>query len=282
MMAANQGQSGPVTIDGETIGVHLAPNSVGQHAEGVDRLLRRLGAGDADAHGIRTFDAHAATSVPRWSREDLSHREELWLDVEPGPMKLKSTSSVLCVEGNATHAVGETARYSPRSIVTGAWDGSSFAVRGWDDAGRRIVDLLQEGTETRDLAVWVSGDIDLGHGHLCIVRRSLVPSAMVAWFDDVAAGHRRLHAAADATGIAVRLAGIGPLMPFGRMRPYHALAPAWIDAETAQRSVHPVKFFLNPTEQDRNNFGWFTVEELDQWTEGRGPVPKKPEKDMTR
>jgi hypothetical protein len=276
MMAANQGQSGPIVIDGETIGVHLAPNSVGQHAMGIDRLLRRMGADSADAHGIRSFDGYVSTSVPEWTRDDLSHDEKLWLDVGPKPRKLKSTSAVLCVEGGIQHAVGETARYSPLSVVTGAWDDSSFAVRGWDDAGRRIVDLVQEGLETRDLVIWVSGDIDMGHGHLCIARRSLVPAAMVARFDEDVAEQRRLHAAADATGIAERLAQIGPQTPFGRMRAYHALAPAWIDAETAQRSIHPVRFFLNPTEQDRNNFGWFTVEELDQWIIGQGPIPKNP------
>lgn len=274
MMAANQGQSGPMTIDGEIIGVHLAPDSVGQHSMGIERLLRHMGAASADAHGIRTFDEYVSTSVPEWARDDLAHDEKLWLDVGPKPRRLKSTSAVLCVEGHLAHAVEETVRYSPESVVTGAWDDSSFAVRGWDDAGRRIVDLLQEGLETCDLVVWVSGDIKFGHGHLCIARRSLVPAGMARGFDDDVAEQRRLHAAADATGIVDRLAGIGPLTPFGRMRPYHALAPAWIDPETAKRSAHQVRFFLNPVEQDRNNFGWFTVEELDEWIAGQGPIPK--------
>lgn len=274
MMAANQGQSGPMRVDGETIGVHLAPNAVGQHGMGIEWLLRRLGAAEPDEHGLRTFDGHVSTAVPDWSRRDLSHDEKLYLDVGPKPLKLKSVSTVLCVEGGMEHAVGVTERYSPHSVVTGAWDDSSFAVRGWDDEGRRIVDLLQEAVETRDVATWVSGDIDFGHGHLCIARRSTTPAFLVRRFDEEVAATRRLQDAAAATGIAGRLEQIGPLTPFGRMRPYHALSPAWIDAETARRSAHPVKFFLNPTQQDINNFGWFTVEDLDQWILGLGPVPK--------
>ncbi len=278
MMAANQGQSGPIRIDGVAVGVHLAPNGVGQHSMGIDWLLRRIGAVDADAYGLREFDGHVVRSMPEWTRRDVSHEERLSLDVGPRPKRFSSTSSILCVEGSVEHALGETVRYSPNSVVTGAWDDSSFAVRGWDDEGRRIVDMLQEALETLDVAVWVSGDIDFGHGHFCVVRRSTLPDATVRAFDDDVAASRRLHDAAAATGIHERLAGIGPMTPLGRMRSYYALSPAWIDAETARRSLHPVKFFLNPAEQDRNNFGWFTVEELDQWIAGQGPIPKNPRK----
>ena len=34
-----------------------------------------------------------------------------------------------------------------------------------------------------------------------------------------------------------------------------------------------IVFWLNPMEQRRNNFGWYTVEELEQWTKGEGPIP---------
>jgi len=35
-----------------------------------------------------------------------------------------------------------------------------------------------------------------------------------------------------------------------------------------------VIFWLNPVDGRRNNHGYFTVEELAQWTQGTGPVPK--------
>jgi hypothetical protein len=36
-----------------------------------------------------------------------------------------------------------------------------------------------------------------------------------------------------------------------------------------------IMFWLNPMEQRKNNSGWFTVEELEQWTKGKGPIPMK-------
>ena len=33
-----------------------------------------------------------------------------------------------------------------------------------------------------------------------------------------------------------------------------------------------LRVWLNPEEQDRNNFGWFTAEDLRAWSRGEGPV----------
>jgi len=56
-------------------------------------------------------------------------------------------------------------------------------------------------------------------------------------------------------------------------RSWFALRAAWIRDKSA--SKHPVWFWLNPQEQDRYEAGWFTVEDLLQWTENKGPVLKK-------
>ena len=53
-------------------------------------------------------------------------------------------------------------------------------------------------------------------------------------------------------------------------RAYLCLSPQWISGD--RKSQHPVMYWLNPADQDKNNAGWFTVEELDQWIAGTGPV----------
>jgi hypothetical protein len=41
-------------------------------------------------------------------------------------------------------------------------------------------------------------------------------------------------------------------------------------------SAFPVMFWLNPSDQKRNNFGWFTVEELTAWAKNQdNPISKK-------
>ena len=34
-----------------------------------------------------------------------------------------------------------------------------------------------------------------------------------------------------------------------------------------------LKVWLNPRHQNEDNNGWFTIDELKQWAQGKGPVP---------
>lgn len=91
----------------------------------------------------------------------------------------------------------------------------------------------------------------------------------------------RLQAAADATGIVQRIEAANRAC--GRRFPpfrWHALSPDWaagfrVDGKGFETDCDVV-FFLNPAQQDRNNFGWFSVEELDLWLSGLGPIVKAP------
>ena len=274
MMAANQSKTGPIRINGDIIGIGLSPSYVGQHQNGIDRLLRTIGAKGNPDQGVRSFDEHVATRKPEWDRKDLEHDEKLYLDTGNRPKKLKSYSSTLCVNSSIDHAIKKSQRYSPNSIVTGAWDESSFAIRGYGDEGKALVDLIQEGIAGLDLVAWISHSREFDYGSLCIARRTLIPDDFVQAYDAEVEGRRRLILAAEATGIQHRI-DAAPRSSHGLIhRHYYALSPAWIDADRAKRSIHPVQFFLNPADSQKNNYGWFTVEELDQWLEGHGPVVK--------
>ena len=74
-----------------------------------------------------------------------------------------------------------------------------------------------------------------------------------------APGSRSTKAHSVATGIEEVLKAAG--------KKWYALSPGWRD----KRKQH-VDFFLNPCEQERYDFGWFTVEELRQWARDEGPV----------
>jgi hypothetical protein len=82
-----------------------------------------------------------------------------------------------------------------------------------------------------------------------------------------------LHEAAKATGIEEKVCA-ALKSDFGG-KPFYALSPSW---KNKQNTKHKVVFWLNPTDQQKNNYGWFTVEELEQWIEGKGPIPMKKKK----
>lgn len=55
---------------------------------------------------------------------------------------------------------------------------------------------------------------------------------------------------------------------------YFALSPRWIDKEEQKKrgTKYKVHYWLNPRDQQNNNSGWYTVEELYQWAKNEGPV----------
>ena len=61
---------------------------------------------------------------------------------------------------------------------------------------------------------------------------------------------------------------------------YYALSPRWAASIKGTKNgevetKYGVVFWLNPCDQYKNNYGHFTVEELQQWAKGEGPIPKK-------
>lgn len=71
----------------------------------------------------------------------------------------------------------------------------------------------------------------------------------------------RLNKAVEKTGIKQRLEDAGCK--------YHALSPRWSDDNETE-----IAYWLNPRNQKENNFGWFTIHDLEEWTNGKGKIPK--------
>src|SRR3546814_19195425 len=84
---------------------------------------------------------------------------------------------------------------------------------------------------------------------------------------------------AEATGIKEKIDALPVHYGSLAMKRYFALCPKWTSPGLIEgrTTAHPVIFFLNPAQQDKNNHGWYTVEELEQWLDGKGPVPTRSE-----
>lgn len=123
------------------------------------------------------------------------------------------------------------------------------------------------------------------HAGLVIAIVSRMPEQARAAVDASDAETVRLEEAVEATGIRERIeARRKDLSGWSGGPAFHALAPRWSSSirtvmregeEVALATEHPVVFFLNPARQKDHNHGWFTVEELDLWLEGGGPVIRK-------
>lgn len=154
--------------------------------------------------------------------------------------------------------------------VVGAWDESSFGVRFLGGPCRHAEkhrDQLLRAFDSLDVVMWIGGGGVFKNGGLCFGVKSKMESEIFAQWTQVDLDAMELQKASDQTGIIERLKKAE--------RGYHACLPRWCRDDEKKLTKHSVIYWLNPREQQANNFGWFTVEDLDMWIDGVGPCVKK-------
>jgi len=151
-----------------------------------------------------------------------------------------------------------------------AWDEQSFGIRvknEWDlPLGATILGQLYEAFIKHDVMICLGGQRNpfAGTG-LIIAIRSRIPEEGLAKMKAVDNDSLDLVKAAEATGVREKLKAAE--------KHFYALSPRWKPTDEDFETEHPVIFWLNPMEQHENNFGWFTVEQLLEWIDGKGPIP---------
>ena len=146
-----------------------------------------------------------------------------------------------------------------------AWDERSFAVVAYGNTDRTKLKQLWAAFQRKDIAFWPNIGVFHNGGGLILAIVSQVPAVDKKAMLDSDIDYKELTAAAKATGIEKRLRDSG--------KNWFALSPRW--KNKSDKSAYEVTFWLNPTEQDRNNYGQFTVEDLRLWIDNKGPIPMK-------
>lgn len=164
-----------------------------------------------------------------------------------------------------------------RKTLTCAWSSGpgapDFGIRTTD---KKILDDLEAAFERRDVSIWATRGGPFGGSGLVLAVTSKIPESEAELMREEDLERIRLADAAEATGIEAKLKEFNSTFTSRWDAPcrWFALSPRWRRDHDESPSAHPVMFFLNPMAQDKNNYGWFTVEELEQWMEGKGPIPK--------
>lgn len=176
----------------------------------------------------------------------------------------------------------------PGEEIAGAWDEDDFLVtfRTHEDAAD-----LAHAFETNDIAFLFgnTGGNPFARAGLVLAIISRMDPEHIKNIREAVLDRIALQKAADKTGIVKRLKKASekaeaalqgkPRKSFTRPFSYYALSPSWATTIKSTKrgpveTTYPVIFWLNPTDQKENNSGWYTVEQLDAWTRGEGPIPK--------
>lgn len=258
--------------DGTLLGVNLGADFTAEHEWGIQRLREVYGIDDA-AEGIgrrqiRQFPSNhilfgdVKVKTRDWETRKTASRKWWGLISFRYPADLRPVPEM----SEETIRRCELTPFGNHDIY-GAWDETSFGFLVRDErVAREIYDALAR----CDLCIGLfNGESSpFSRSGLGLLIASRIPQSVREQWLESDRDARRLKEASDATGIVKRLKAAG--------KGYHALSPRWA-TNMKKKTKHPVIYWLNPSEQHTNNFGWFTVEELDAWIEGKGPIPKKKE-----
>src|SRR3546814_851903 len=274
----------PDVCSSDLYGIYLAADFTAAHEKGIERLERMFGI-DRSLPGIpgRTI----SRSVTHIAFREKSIRVETAESKKGRRRYQEHTVQFLIIDSyfnddRSYHfdMLLDREFQERETDILGAFSEEAFALAAYSDRAKVAIEEIQFGLYNNDLAIMIGGGSKnpFDRGGLVIARASKIPAeqAQVTLEADLEA--KRLSDAAEATGIKEKIDAL-PIQrgPFS-MKRYFALHPKWTTTGLIEgrSTIHPVIFFLNPAQQDQNNYGWFTVEELDQWLEGKGPVPKQP------
>lgn len=153
---------------------------------------------------------------------------------------------------------------------TTAWDQGAFIIHVEGKEHKEYLRELYEAIKSGDAALWLGGGGVFENAGLVVGIISRIPKDAATLMYDRDKEQYELERDAKKTGIENRLRKAG--------KGWHALSPGRLLKSTKRgevKSKYNVMFWLNPMDQQQNNYGWFTVEQLDQWAKDEGPIIKK-------
>lgn len=259
---------------GQVIGINLGWDFCAEHEWGVKDLNRAFGIPGkperrSGVHGLVSgdlvgADTRTVTKVPK----DLKFFENIdgyaYLFFSSSISWIVERESDLTAEGLAKR-FDDALESSRDEDLSTAWSGNSFGIRMKNDAlnlGTMVLGQIYEAFASRDAMIFFSGKGNpFANKGLVLAIRSRVPEEIL----------NQMREAVEKTGIEEKLKA--------NDKRYFALSPRWASSikstsDGEVKTTHPVIFWLNPMKQDQNNFGWFTVEQLTEWIDGKGPIPK--------
>lgn len=261
---------GMMITEGNLVGLSLGYDACAEHECGIKQMkellgldIKRLPIGLADRKIKTTYDsmhfvkyeekqldgesATVAVLILDERLEGLSNKDIL--------QRIQRNNEIKLYEEKK-----DSKWYDPiKSNMVAAWDSSGFAikVRGEELIGH--LKKIYESVDKNDLLIAPPWGKAFFRGGISLVIDSMVPAADRAeiYLNDLS--NQSLETTVAASGIKEHLKANG--------KSWYALSPAWANEEKTE-----VKFFLNPCEQSKYGYGWFSMEDLQLWAVDKGPI----------
>lgn len=256
----------------QMIACNLGADFTAEHEFGIKDLFQTLGvSNDEGIVGIERYRIRDPKMDQIAFIEENKNRAALIC------LKYQCDMKYLAEQKLDNYCHGELSFWPKDKELTTAWDGNSFGIRVQRPVNIKRIKRLYEAIKNKNAAVWLGGGHVFQNAGLVIGIIDAIPINLKQKMHDAHVDTKRLYDASEATGIVQKIDAINECKgnfnvewetPLG----YYSLKPGWINDKS--KSKYPVMFWLNPREQEKNQSGWYTVEQLEQWIKGEGPVKK--------
>lgn len=265
--------SGWMEHEGKLVAVNLGADFTAEHEWGIKELQQTLGVNpDPKVLGIERFRI-------KKTNNDCVLLVENKKDVS---LLVVKQYDVKYVAEKSVDIFSELKPY--KDELATAWCEGSLGIRSKNPEDTKKIKLIHNAIINGDAAIWLGGGHVFQNAGLVIGIISQIPDHLKKEMHDAHVEANKLQEASDKTGIKAKLDAVnekyreerkgfsgGLYPPCG----YYALSPSWIREGAKATSKHPVMYWLNPMDQQKNKYGWYTVEQLEQWIEGKGPIVER-------
>lgn len=241
--------------DGKFFGVCLGADYCAEHEWGIDDIKRAFGMVAERAYGVDRRKIRLASPMVTWFsgtrkiRNPKTGRKKE-VTVEGFYVKRHENST-------PTYLLDEFHFTDEQTLCTG-WSGSDFGAFSTNHEEINRLRQIYEAFSSLDIAIWLGGGGVFENSGLMIGIVSLLPERAATIWDTADREREKLLEDAAATGIEAKLRAAG--------KRWFALSPR-------RAKDGSVRFYLNPCDQQNNNYGVMTVKDLEDWIEGKGRIP---------
>lgn len=254
------------------IGVNLGWDYTAEHEWGIDELKKSFGIGDKSSIFKKVFGVanRRVSLVP----EDLFFAKTTYKNntyyvlALPNPYTKKylefTKKGHLCKSSIDTFRlmmwrfIDETSKH--KVDVVSSWDSKTFAI-ATNTFNKDNLETIYNALLNKDAIIMLSGSNNpFANAGLCIFIESKLPQKFLDDLYEDDKEYYKLQKAVEKTKIIEKLKKAN--------KEYYALCPTFEEDGT-------LKFWLNPQEQSKYNYGWFTVKDLLLWIKEKGPIIKE-------
>jgi hypothetical protein len=242
--------------DGVLIGLNLGADFTAEHEWGIKGIKKLFGIApkDTDFGLIRSMITNVpADSIFGWTKGNMPESQGFYL-LDTWNGKIPDFSKE-----------GELRTYSFRGnahTLACAWDETSFGVFSSDPAEIAQLQTIFDAFRNGDGAIFLGGARGIiGNAGLVLCIASKIPASVTKAWEEADSESYRMEQEVVKSGIRDLLKAKGKRYS-ALSRPHH------------REKDGKLTFWLNPMEQQDNNYGYFTIDDLKEWAEGKGKIPR--------